>query len=145
MKRPSRVSTARLIQRRDAWMKKLAALGPMTSLGASGNPGTLAAANGLVLANGDHVLGFGVIDTPDDPEKPLINDGSILGNSAGERIELSGYVKGLGTLDHVTITGTDAPGLSTAAVNRGSVNSGPTKLAWSGNARRWMPNTPRTA
>jgi len=30
MKRPSRVSTARLIQRRDAWLKKLGELGPMT-------------------------------------------------------------------------------------------------------------------
>ncbi len=30
MKRTSRVSTARLIQRRDAWMKKLSELGPMT-------------------------------------------------------------------------------------------------------------------
>ena len=30
MKRTSRVATARLIQRRDAWMKKLAELGPMT-------------------------------------------------------------------------------------------------------------------
>ena len=30
MKQRSRISTARLIQRRDAWMKKLAELGPMT-------------------------------------------------------------------------------------------------------------------
>ena len=30
MKRPSHVSTARLIQRRDAWLKKLGELGPMT-------------------------------------------------------------------------------------------------------------------
>ena len=30
MKRTSRVSTARLIQRRDAWLKKLGELGPMT-------------------------------------------------------------------------------------------------------------------
>ena len=26
-----------------------------------------------------------------------------------------------------------------------SVNSGPTKLTWSRNARRWMPNMPQTA
>ncbi len=30
MKRPSRVSIPRLIQRRDAWLKKLGELGPMT-------------------------------------------------------------------------------------------------------------------
>jgi hypothetical protein len=30
MKRPSRVSTPKLIQRRDAWLKKLGELGPMT-------------------------------------------------------------------------------------------------------------------
>lgn len=30
MKQRPRISTARLIQRRDAWMKKLAELGPMT-------------------------------------------------------------------------------------------------------------------
>jgi len=30
MKQTSRVSTARLIQRRDAWLKKLSELGPMT-------------------------------------------------------------------------------------------------------------------
>ena len=30
MKQPSRVSIARLIQRRDAWLKKLGELGPMT-------------------------------------------------------------------------------------------------------------------
>ncbi len=30
MKRPSRVSILRLIQRRDAWLKKLGELGPMT-------------------------------------------------------------------------------------------------------------------
>ena len=30
MKRPYRVSTPRLIQRRDAWLKKLGELGPMT-------------------------------------------------------------------------------------------------------------------
>jgi T5SS/PEP-CTERM-associated repeat protein len=100
-----------------------AVLGPLTSLGGEGNPGTVAAANGLVLATGDNVLGFGAIDTPDDPTKPLINDGSIYGNSAGEPIELTGYVKGIGTLDNVIVSGTDAPGVvGPAAVNRGSVD-----------------------
>ena len=100
-----------------------AALGPMTSLGAAGNPGTLVAANGLTLTATDNVLGFGLIDTPDDPAKSLLNDGSIFGDSAGEQIELTGYLKGLGTLDNVIISGTDDIGsVGPAAVNRGSVD-----------------------
>ena len=101
----------------------LAPLGPMTSLGANGNPGTLLAANGVMIATGDNVMGFGTIDTPDDSTRPLINDGSIIGGAAAEPIELTGYVKGIGTLDNVLISGTDAPGPNgPAAVNRGSVD-----------------------
>ncbi|MCP4246614.1 MAG: hypothetical protein GY778_06160 [bacterium] len=100
-----------------------AALGPMTVLGDAGSPGTLVAANGLVLASADNVLGFGVIDTPDDPTKPLMNAGAIFGNSATEQIELTGYITGLGMLDYVTISGTDDLGsVGPAAVTRGSVD-----------------------
>ena len=99
-----------------------AALGPITSLGSNG-PGTLSAANGLVLADQDTVMGQGLIDTPDDPTKPLANAGAIMGDSATERIELTGYVKGVGTLDNVTITGTDDPGdIGPVAVSRGNVD-----------------------
>jgi len=100
-----------------------ALLGPLTTLGAGGNPGTLSAANGLDLGENDNVLGFGVIDTPVDSAKPLLNSGSIFGDSATERIELTGYVKGLGTMDFVTISGTDDVGtVGPAAVDRGSVD-----------------------
>jgi hypothetical protein len=85
--------------------------------------GTLTAPNGIGLAAPDYLLGFGVIDTPDDPTKPLTNDGSILGNSASERFELTGYVEGLGFLDYVTISGTDDLGsVGPAGVDRGSVD-----------------------
>jgi len=89
-----------------------------TSLGG----GTLSVPFGMRLTAGDHVHGHGLIDTPDDAATPLINDGSINGFARDRRIELAGYLKGLGTLNNVTITGTDAPGLGgPAAVDRGSV------------------------
>jgi len=85
--------------------------------------GTLSAPNGFGITSSLQVSGFGVIDTPDDPAKYLLNDGAILGEPDSERIELTGYVKGFGTLDYVTISGVDAPGYDgPAAVNRGSVD-----------------------
>jgi hypothetical protein len=86
-----------------------------------GGAGTLAAANGLTLNFGGNIAGFGTVNTPNDPFKPLINNGNITGDSALEPITLTGYVKGVGTLDNVVITGTDAPGFSPASVFRGSV------------------------
>lgn len=88
----------------------------------AGGSATLAAANGLTLDFGGNLTGFGAVTTPNDPAKPLINNGHIAGNSSAEKITLPGYVKGVGTLDNVLITGTDAPGFSPAAVNRGSVS-----------------------
>jgi|GEM_PF-2823503 len=100
-----------------------AVLGPITSLGANNNPGTLTAANGLVVSDSGNIVGFGEVDTPDDPAKPLVNDGAIFGDTANEKIELTGYVKGFGMLDYVTITGVDDLGsVGPAAVDRGSVD-----------------------
>jgi T5SS/PEP-CTERM-associated repeat protein len=84
--------------------------------------GTLAAANGITLDFGGNFTGFGAIDTPNDPTRPLINNGHISGNSLAAPITLSGYVKGVGTCDNCNITGTDSPGFSPAAVSRGSVS-----------------------
>jgi hypothetical protein len=86
-----------------------------------GSSGTLAAPNGITLDFGGNVMGFGTVDTPDSAATPLVNNGHIAGNSVAELITLAGYVKGVGTLDNVVITGTDAPGFSPATVNRGSV------------------------
>ncbi|MGI9456994.1 MAG: beta strand repeat-containing protein, partial [Aeoliella sp.] len=83
--------------------------------------GTLVAENGLTLDFGGNITGFGTLDTPDDSATPLINNGHITGNSGTEEITLAGYIKGVGTCDNCNISGTDAPGFSTAAVNRGSV------------------------
>ena len=89
------------------------------SLGAG--PATLAAANGLTLDFGGNVAGTGTIDTPNNAATPFTNNGHIAGDSLVSPITLNGYIKGVGTLDHVVITGTDAPGFSPATVNRGSV------------------------
>jgi len=96
--------------------------GALVTLGAAANPGALAAANGLTLDFGGNITGFGAVNTPNDPFRPLINNGHVAGNSAAQPITLPGYVKGVGTLNHVVITGTDAPGFSPATVYRGSVN-----------------------
>lgn len=94
----------------------------LVTLGQGISPGTLAAANGLTLDFGGNITGHGTLDTPDDPLKPTIINGSVVGKSAVEPLTLSGYVKGVGTLDNVVITGTDAPGFSPATVFRGSVS-----------------------
>lgn len=99
-----------------------AVLGSLTTLGGAGLTGNVAAPNGAVLEFGKNIVGFGAVETPDDPTKPLINNGSIAGNSVAEPITITGYMKGVGTCDNCDITGTDSPGFSTAAVNRGSVS-----------------------
>ena len=91
------------------------------TLGNGSSPGTLNASNGLTLDFGGNIAGFGTIDTPNDPGTPVINNGNLAGTSLAEPVTLTGYVKGVGTCDNCNITGTDAPGFSPAAVNRGSV------------------------
>jgi len=91
------------------------------TLGSGGSAGTLAAANGLTLDFGGNIAGYGTIDTPNDPANPFINNGHVAGNSPSEQLTLTGYVKGVGTLDNVSITGTHAPGFSPATVFYGSV------------------------
>ncbi len=109
--------TVTLLDANDAVFDSLA----LVTLGNAASDGTLAAPNGLTLDFGGNITGRGTVDTPDDPFRPLTNNGHITGNSPAEPITLTGYVKGVGTLDHVVITGTDAPGFSPAAVYRGSV------------------------
>jgi hypothetical protein len=78
--------------------------------------GTLSAANGLTLNFGGNITGLGTVSTPNNSAKPLINNGHITGNSPSQKITLSGYVKGVGTLSNVNVTGTYSPGLSPAIV-----------------------------
>lgn len=96
--------------------------GALVELGEGNASGTIVAQNGIALDLGADLVGYGTVDTPDNSSVPLINNGHILGNSASQRIMLTGYVKGFGTCDYCTIIGTDAPGMSTARVDRGSVD-----------------------
>ena len=93
----------------------------LVQLNLSFNPGTLVAANGLTLDFGGNIVGRGTVDTPNDPAKPLINNGSITGDSLSNPITLTGYVKGVGSCENCVITGTDAPGFSPATVIRGNM------------------------
>ena len=88
-----------------------AVVGSLTQLGTAAADGTLIADNGLVVEFGKNIAGRGTVNTPDDPLAPLTNNGAIVGDFAGA-IVLSGYVKGVGTFDGVTVTGTLSPGLS---------------------------------
>jgi hypothetical protein len=94
--------------------------GAWVNLGSSGS-GSVVANNGLTVDFGANINGTGTMTTLNDASKPLTNNGHIHGASAGGPITLSGWVEGVGTMDNVTITGTDSPGLSVASVSRGSV------------------------
>jgi hypothetical protein len=88
-----------------------AVLGSLTQLGTGVADGVLVADRGLVVEFGKNIAGRGIVDTPDDPLLPLTNNGAIIGDSPGA-IELTGYVKGVGTLENVTVSGTLSPGFS---------------------------------
>ena len=88
-----------------------AVLGSLTELGSDIADGTLVADNGLVVEFGKNIIGRGTVNTPNDPLKPLTNNGSIIGDPS-HPIDLTGYVKGVGTFANVTFGGTFSPGLS---------------------------------
>jgi hypothetical protein len=98
-----------------------AVLGSLTTLGSGATGGTLAAANGAVIDFGDNVTGVGLVSTPNNALKPLVNNGSLQGVSTTNRLTLSGYVKGVGTFDNVNFTGTFSPGLSPTSLQVGNV------------------------
>jgi len=103
-----------------------AALGSLTQLGTDTADGTLVADNGLVVEFGKNIVGRGTVDTPNNPLLPLTNNGAIIGDPS-DPIELTGYVKGVGTLENVTVSGTLSPGLSAVrlhATNLGIGGSG---------------------
>ncbi len=83
--------------------------------------GTTFKAPSLTNAVSGQIIGFGTVDTPNDPANTLVNNGLITGNSAEEPITLKGYVTGDGAMNHVVVTGTLSPGPSTATVNYSNV------------------------
>ncbi|TWU47694.1 beta strand repeat-containing protein [Rubripirellula reticaptiva] len=99
-----------------------ASLGAIALLGITESAGTIVASNGLLVANGESVTGFGTIDTPNDIAFQVLINGSIDGASSTRPITLPGYIQGVGSLNHVSVTGTYSPGASAAQVINGSVS-----------------------
>ncbi len=62
------------------------------------------------------------MSTPNILAKPTIINGHVTGNSAAQKITMTGYVKGVGTFDNVTFAGTFSPGLSPTVTSAGSIS-----------------------
>ena len=101
-------------------------LGNLTTLGSGASPGTLSASNGYVVDFGRSVTGFGTIDSTNTLAKHATINGTVQGNSAGQPITLSGYIKGVGTFNNVAFTGTYSPGLSPTIATVGNITLAPT-------------------
>jgi len=97
-----------------------AVLGALTTI----EGGALAAPNGLLVNFGRNLVGRGRVETPNDPTKSLINNGAIAGDSMAAPLVLTGYVKGVGSIDNVIFEGTYAPGFSPARVYVGNMGFG---------------------
>jgi hypothetical protein len=103
-----------------------ALLGDLTTLGSGASPGTVVAANGAIIDFGNAVTGFGTISSTNALAKLTIVNGVAQGASMAQRLTFSGYVKGIGTFNNVTFTGTFDPGLSTTVVTAGNLALSPT-------------------
>ncbi|TWU29953.1 beta strand repeat-containing protein [Bythopirellula polymerisocia] len=83
--------------------------------------GKVVAANGVVLDFASAITGDGEIETPNDPLRPTIINGTVEGTSSNLNIGFNGYVKGVGMLNNVYFTGTHAPGLSPTELSVGNL------------------------
>ncbi|MEX2172637.1 MAG: PEP-CTERM sorting domain-containing protein [Pirellulales bacterium] len=102
------------------------ALGNLTTLGNGGTPGTLVATNGAIVDFGDAITGFGTINSTNTLGKRTIINGVAQGNSMAQPLTFTGYVKGVGTFNYVTFTGTFDPGLSATISTVGNLAFSPT-------------------
>ena len=98
-----------------------AGLGNLTALGSGGSPGTLNAANGFVVDFDEAVTGYGTINSTNTLAKRATINGTVQGDSVGQPITLSGYIKGVFTYTNVNFTGTYSPGLSPTIASAGNV------------------------
>jgi autotransporter-associated beta strand protein len=96
-------------------------LGEQNTLGQGSSAGTISAANGVALDFGRGISGFGTINTPNALAQRTIINGAVSGNSGSEQITFTGWVKGVGTFNHTTFTGTFDPGLSPTLLTVGSI------------------------
>ena len=105
-----------------------AVLGSLTTLGNTTTDGTVIAANGALIDFGNNLVGYGTLNTPNLAAKATTINGNVEETSLTQPITLAGYVKGVGSLNNVSVTGTYSPGFSPAAVTLGSVSYGPTSI-----------------
>lgn len=98
-----------------------AVMGSLTTIGQPGTPGTLTAANGIFVDFGRGIEGYGTVVSDNSMSKATIVNGNAAGNSASELLDFTGYVKGVGSFDDVSFSGTFSPGLSPAVVSVGTV------------------------
>jgi hypothetical protein len=105
-----------------------ATLGNLTTLGNGASPGTLNAPNGLVVDFGHSLVGFGAVNSSNTLAKRTVINGLAQGNSVGEPLTLSGYIKGVGTFNNVSFTGTFDPGLSPTLMTVGNIAFSQTSL-----------------
>ena len=101
-----------------------AVLGSLTVFGDGSGPGTLTAANGLLLEFGKNIVGYGVVNGD------LLTNGYVLGEglAPADGLEFTGLVTGVGDFaGNVTFSGGYSPGLSPTAVDfAGNVTFAPT-------------------
>jgi hypothetical protein len=99
----------------------VAGLGNLTTMGFGGVFGTINATNGYVVDFDEAVTGYGTINSTNTLAKHATINGAVQGTDATFRITLSGYIKGTGTFNNVTFTGTYSPGLSPTIVSAGNL------------------------
>jgi autotransporter-associated beta strand protein len=108
-----------------------AVLGSLTQLGSGTNNGSLTSAKGYVLNFGRNILGRGVINNGNTLANAAILNGDVNGDGpifGVDALELTGYVKGVGTFNNTYFSGTYAPGLSPALVTVGMIGFTPTNI-----------------
>ena len=96
-------------------------LGNLTILGNGAAPARSAATSGFVVNFDEAITGFGTINSTNTLAKHATINGTVQGNSAGQPITLSGYIKGTGTFTNVIFTGTFSPGLSPTITSAGNL------------------------
>lgn len=97
-------------------------LGPTTTLGIISTGGALIAPNGINLAPGETISGFGSVQTDNNAADRLQNLGAINGASTTNRITLAGYVTGNGSFTNVEFTGTLEPSGALPSIRTGLVS-----------------------
>jgi hypothetical protein len=111
------------------WDANEAVLGSLTKLGSEPGPaataGTLVSENGILIDQGNNLIGFGTVEIPNDIALLSYINGDVQGTSTEKPITLTGYIKGIGQLNNVNLTGTYSPGFSPAIAINGSVTYAP--------------------